>query len=133
MKSAMVLWTVGGRRQIRAKQMSHVEQARVLADKVKEAVRGSLWRKRTKQGFPDIREASFGLSHFVICLAIVLALEQVSVIKDLKRTKECRKKALLSGKKSNNSKNNISLVKTPSSVSIAKISLKCSSTRSTGT
>ena len=42
MKSAMVLWTVGGRKQIRAKQMPHVEQARVLADKVKEAVKGSL-------------------------------------------------------------------------------------------
>ena len=42
MKSAMVLWTVGGRKQIRAKQMPHVEQARVLADEVKEAVKGSL-------------------------------------------------------------------------------------------
>ena len=42
MKSAMVLWTVGGRKQIKAKQMPRVEQARVLADKVKEAVKGSL-------------------------------------------------------------------------------------------
>ena len=42
MKSAMVLWTVSGRKQIKAEQMPRVEQARVLADKVKEAVKGSL-------------------------------------------------------------------------------------------
>ena len=69
----------------------------------------------------------------MICLTTVLAVEQVSVIKDLKGTKECSNKALLSGKKSNNSKDKISLVKTTSSLSIVKISLKCSSTRSAGT
>ena len=53
----MVLWTVGGRKQIKAEQMPRVEQARVLADKVKEAVKGSLekenqtrlsWHKRSQ-------------------------------------------------------------------------------------
>ena len=53
----------------------------------------------------------------------MLALEQVSVINDLKGTKECRNKGLLSGKRSNNSKDNI-VVKTPSSVSAVKINLK---------
>lgn len=68
-----------------------------------------------------------------LILTAILVLKQVSVIKDLKGTKECSNKALLSGKKSNNSKDNVSLVKTPSSLSIVKISLKCSSTRSAGT
>jgi len=34
----------------------------------------------------------------------MLVLEQVSLIKDLRGTKECRDKGLLSGKRSNNSK-----------------------------
>ena len=54
----------------------------------------------------------------------MLTLEQVSVINDLKGTKECRKKQLLSGKRCNDSKDTISVVKTPSSVSMVKISLK---------
>ena len=54
----------------------------------------------------------------------MLALEQVSVINDLKETKECRNKRLLPGKSSNNSKDNIAGVKTPSPVSMVKISLK---------
>ena len=62
----------------------------------------------------------------------MLALEQVSVIKDLKGTKECRNK-LLSSKRSDNSKDNVSVVKTPSSVSMVKMSLQCSTTRSTRT
>ena len=52
------------------------------------------------------------------------ASPQVSVINDLKGTKECRNKQLLSGKRSNSSKENASVVKTPSSVSLVKISLK---------
>ena len=51
------------------------------------------------------------------------ALEQVSVLNDLKETKEYRNK-LLSDKRSNNSKDNKSAVQTPSSVSVVKISLK---------
>ena len=82
-----------------------------------------------------------------LSLATVLALEQVSVINNLKVTKECRNKGLLSGKRSNNSKDNKSVVKTPSSISMVKMSLKHileqfhriqtpldhSTTRSTGT
>ena len=59
----------------------------------------------------------------------MLALEQVSVINDLKGTKECRNTQLLAGKRSNSSKDNLPVVKTPSFVSVIKISLKCSSTR----
>ena len=57
----------------------------------------------------------------------------VSVISDLKGTKECRDKQLLSGERSNNSKDNVSVVKTQGSVSMVKISLKSLSTRSTET
>ena len=62
----------------------------------------------------------------------MLTLEQVSVINDLKGTKECRNK-LLSDKRNNNSKGILSVVKTSSSVSMRNISLKCSTSRSTGT
>ena len=54
----------------------------------------------------------------------MLALEQVLVINDPKGTKECRNKRLFSGKRSNNSQDNVSGVKTPSFVSMVKISLK---------
>jgi len=54
----------------------------------------------------------------------MLALEQVSVINDLKGTKECRNKQLFSGKRNNESKGDILLIKTPSSVSMVKSSLK---------
>ena len=43
------------------------------------------------------------------------------------------KHCLLSGKRSSNTKDDVSVVKTPTSVSMVKISLKCSTTRSTGT
>ena len=49
----------------------------------------------------------------------MLALEQVSVINDLKGTKECRNKQLFSGKRNNESKGDILLIKTPNSVSVA--------------
>lgn len=54
----------------------------------------------------------------------MLVLGQVSVVNDLKGTKEGRNKQLLGGKKSNNSKDYISIVKTSSSLSVVKISLK---------
>ena len=54
----------------------------------------------------------------------MLALEQVSVMNDLKGTEECR---------NIQAKIMISVVKAPSSVSVVKISLKCSTTRSAGT
>ena len=63
----------------------------------------------------------------------MLVLEQVSVINDLKGIKECMNKQLLLGKRSNNRKDSISDVKTPSSVSMVKISLMFSTTRLTGT
>lgn len=44
----------------------------------------------------------------------MLALEQVSVISDLNGKKECRNYCLLSGKRSNYCKDNVSVVKTPS-------------------
>ena len=47
--------------------------------------------------------------------------------------KRVPKHCLLSGKRSSNTKDNVSVVKTPTSVSMVKISLKCSTTRSTGT
>ena len=53
----------------------------------------------------------------------MLVIEQVSVINDFKGTKECRNNDL-SGKRSNDGKDNISVVKTPGSVSVVKISLK---------
>ena len=59
----------------------------------------------------------------------MLALEQVSVIMILREQKD----KLLTGKRINNSKDNKAVVKTPSSVSMGKISLKHSITRSTGT
>ena len=52
----------------------------------------------------------------------MLALQRVSVSNDFKGRKECRK--TLSGKRSNNSKENKSVVKTPGSVSMVKISLQ---------
>lgn len=61
----------------------------------------------------------------------MLTLEQVPVINDLKGTKECRNK-LLSGRRSNDSKDNAAVVKAPSSISTVKTSLKCSTTRSAG-
>ena len=75
----------------------------------------------------------FGLSHSVIqpwsqCLSL-----NKSLMNDLKGKKECRNNWLLSGKRSNKSKDNKSFIKTPSSVSVVKISLKCSTTRQTGT
>ena len=63
----------------------------------------------------------------------MLVLEQVSAMTGLKGMKECRNKGLLLGKRKNNSKENVLLVKTPSSVSLVKMSLKCSITRSVGT
>ena len=42
-----------------------------------------------------------------------LTFEWVSVINNLKGTKECRNKQLLLGRRINNSKNNVSVVKTP--------------------
>ena len=66
-------------------------------------------------------------------MAIMLVLEQVSVVSDLQGTNECRKIQLSSGRRSNNSKDNRSVVKFPSSVSVMKSNLKCSATGSTGT
>ena len=63
----------------------------------------------------------------------MLILEQVSIINNLKATEKCRNKQLFSGKKSNHSKNNMSVGKTPSSVPMVKISLKLSTTRLTET
>ena len=54
----------------------------------------------------------------------MLDVEQVSVINDLKGTKECRNKGQLSGERNNKSKDNISVVKTPSSLSLVKTNLK---------
>ena len=59
----------------------------------------------------------------------MLALEQISVINDLMGTKKHRNSALSSSKISNNSKDNILVIKTLSSVSMVKISLKCSTNR----
>ena len=50
----------------------------------------------------------------------MLALEQISVIMILREQKD----KLLAGKRSNNSKDNKAVVKTPSSVSRVKTSLK---------
>lgn len=49
----------------------------------------------------------------------MLALELVSVINDIKGTKSC-----LSGKRRNDSKGNISIVKTPSSVSVERLACR---------
>ena len=62
----------------------------------------------------------------------MLALKQASVINDLKGRKDCRHEGK-AVKRNNNSKDNVSVVKTPSSVSIVKISRKNSITRLTGT
>ena len=68
-----------------------------------------------------IQEESFWPKPFCdLSLATRLALEQVSVIMILREQKD----KLLSGMRSNNSKDNKSVVKTPSSVSVVKISLK---------
>ena len=63
----------------------------------------------------------------------MLFLEQDLVIIDLKGTKECRNKGLLSVMGDNSSKDVISVVKIPSFVLVVKISLKCPTTESTGT
>ena len=63
----------------------------------------------------------------------MLVLEPASVTTDLKGTEEWRNKGLLQGKRSDNSKDDVPVLKTPSSVSLVKISLKCSTTRSNGT
>lgn len=47
-----------------------------------------------------------------LSLATMLALELVSVIKDIEGTKECRDKGLLSGKRSNKRKDAASVLKT---------------------
>ena len=78
----------------------------------------SVSKKKKKGGSPLDGAEDCGLweGHFWpkpfcdLSLATVLVLEQVSVISDLKVTKLCKNK-LLSGKRSNNSKD-----KTPSSV-----------------
>lgn len=57
----------------------------------------------------------------------MLALEQISVIMILREQKD----KLLTGKRSNNSKDNKAVVKTPSSVSTVKISLKYSQIKGT--
>ena len=56
-------------------------------------------------------------------MVIMLVLEQVSVISDLQGTKECRKIQLSSSRRNNNSKDNRSVVKFPSSISIMKSNL----------
>ena len=63
----------------------------------------------------------------------MLALVQVSVINALKGTKEHRDERLLSGGRSNESKDNKAIVKTPSPASTGRISLNHSTSRSTGT
>ena len=59
-----------------------------------------------------------------LSLAIMLDLEQVSVINGLKGTKECINNRLLTGKRNNKSKNIRSITKTLSSLLMAKTSLK---------
>ena len=60
-----------------------------------------------------------------LSLATMLALEQVSVINDLLiMILREQKNKLLSGKRSKDSKDTKSVVKTPSSVPVVKISLK---------
>ena len=53
-------------------------------------------------------------SHFDLSLGTMLVLEWSSVISDLKGIKECRNTQLLSGRRSNSSKDNLSVVNTPS-------------------
>ena len=48
-----------------------------------------------------------------LSLATMLVLEQVSVFNNLKRTKECRNKCLLPGRRSNNCKDDVSILRTP--------------------
>ena len=59
-----------------------------------------------------------------LSLAIMLDLEQVSVINGLKGTKECINNRLLTGKRNNKSKNIRSITKTLSSLLMAKTNLK---------
>jgi len=66
-----------------------------------------------------------------LSLLTVLAFEQVSVINGLQGKKESRNKGLFSSKRINNNKDNASVVKTPSSVSTVKISLKYSQIKGT--
>ena len=58
----------------------------------------------------------------------MLVLEQVSVINNFKGTKECRNNELLPGKRSNNSKDNISLVDSQFCFD-GNIRLKCSTVK----
>ena len=60
----------------------------------------------------------------------MLALERVSAINDVKGTKECRDTACFQARKVTIA---TSVVKIPSSVFMVKISLQCSTTRSTRT
>lgn len=58
-----------------------------------------------------------------LSLATMLVHEPASVTTDLKGIEEWRNKGLLQGKRSDNSKDDVPVLKTPSSVSLVKISL----------
>ena len=80
----------------------------------------------------EIPKSHFWTNPFCdLSLPTVLAFEQVSVISGLQGTKGSRNKGLFSSKRINNNKDNASVVKTPSSASMVKISLKYSQIKGT--